>query len=71
MPEPASSALLPFRQRAPFAGLFVAASLGVPFSGDASDESELMEAIERQGRATDKAARCLRRRSRRVRRLPG
>src|SRR6202795_2603790 len=29
MPEPASSAWLPFRQRAPFAGLFVAASLGV------------------------------------------
>jgi ComEC/Rec2-related protein len=29
MPDPLSSALLPFRQRAPFAGLFVAASLGV------------------------------------------
>jgi ComEC/Rec2-related protein len=29
MPEPVSSALLPFRQRAPFAGLFVAAALGV------------------------------------------
>ena len=29
MPETATSALLPFRQRAPFAGLFVAASLGI------------------------------------------
>jgi competence protein ComEC len=29
MPDTASSALLPFRQRAPFAGLFIAASLGV------------------------------------------
>jgi ComEC/Rec2-related protein len=29
MPEPAPSALLPFRQRAPFAGLFVAAAFGV------------------------------------------
>jgi competence protein ComEC len=29
MSEPVSSAFLPFRQRAPFAGLFIAASLGV------------------------------------------